>query len=131
MKNLKGEKYPIYKSSCCGVGVSVSGTGVTQYYVCNKCDKACDFLPENNLKREKVNDPKGEALSKFLEDNGARVIDVTPREKLRAIKGEKKEKKCNHKWQAVPMNSNMANRYYMSGCEVIVVCTKCLEKRYI
>ena len=40
----KGD-YPTYKSNCCGVGVSVSGIGITQYYVCNKCDKPCDFIP--------------------------------------------------------------------------------------
>lgn len=41
-------KYPNYKSSCCGVGVSVGGIGETHYYICNKCDKACDFVPSPN-----------------------------------------------------------------------------------
>ena len=28
-----------------------------------------------------INDPLGEAFTKFLEDNGAKVIDVTPKKK--------------------------------------------------
>lgn len=56
-------------------------------------------------------------------------IIASPYGNMTSIKEEKK--KCHHKWQAVPMNNDMATRFYMSGCEVIVVCTKCLEKRYI
>lgn len=54
MKTKKEKKYPIYKSSCCGVGVSVGGQSETHYYVCNKCNKACDFIipkPEKKVKK--------------------------------------------------------------------------------
>jgi len=39
---------------------------------------------------KKINDPLGEAFTKFLSDNGAKVIDVTPKKKPTVAKKESK-----------------------------------------
>lgn len=45
MKVIKmKENYPLYESSCCGVGTSIGGVGETHYYICNRCGEACDFV---------------------------------------------------------------------------------------
>lgn len=31
-------------SDCCGAPVLVAGEGITHYYVCTLCDKACDCV---------------------------------------------------------------------------------------
>lgn len=48
LNHVEKEKYPNYKSSCCGVGVSAEEMGEAFYYKCNKCGKDCDFIPSPN-----------------------------------------------------------------------------------
>ena len=43
------------------------------------------------MTNKKINDPKGDALSKFFSDNGANVIDVTPDEEEYMTKREKED----------------------------------------
>lgn len=47
-----------------------------------------------SIQHKKLNDPIGEAFTKFLEDNGAIVIDVTP--KIKRYEQEDK-KEIRHK----------------------------------
>ena len=48
--------YPNYESSCCGVGVMVAGGWADTHYLCNKCDKRCDFVKAK---------PKDKAIRKY------------------------------------------------------------------
>jgi hypothetical protein len=36
----------IMKSNCCSASVRVGGEGVTHYYMCIQCGKACDLQPD-------------------------------------------------------------------------------------
>ena len=35
-----------YKSKCCASSVTVGGKGMTHYYVCSTCKKACDVVED-------------------------------------------------------------------------------------